>query len=222
MPFPHAVIFDLDGTLVDSAGDIAEALNASVAPLAGGNFDHADVKQMIGGGSMVLIRKALDSRGVTLSDGDWSATLDRFMRAYKDVSAEGRGLYPGARELLGALHDAGTRIGLCTNKPEVVTHIAVKALGLADRMHAVVGAREDIPKKPDPTMLLKTITLMRCEVAGAVMVGDSMPDVVAAKAAGVASVILRHGYSKVPVESLGADRVLDDLITLRTELAHWR
>ncbi len=98
--YPAAVVFDLDGTLVDSAADIAEAMNVSVAPLAGGAFDIDDVKQMIGGGSLVLIRKALASRGVTLGEADWSATLQRFMVAYSDVSALGRGLYPGAGDLL--------------------------------------------------------------------------------------------------------------------------
>lgn len=220
--FPQAVVFDLDGTLVDSAADIAEALNAAVAPLAGGTFGVADVKQMIGGGSLVLIRKALDSRGIALNDADWSATLDRFMRAYAEVSALGRGLYPGAHELLSDLHNAGCRVALCTNKPEMVTHIAVKALGLTDRMHAVIGAREDRPKKPDPAMLHVALDAIGASTQGAVMIGDSAADIGCAKAAGVRSVVLRHGYSKSPVETLGADVIADDLVALRQILARWR
>ena len=213
--YPRAIVFDLDGTLVDSAADIAEALNVAVAPVAGGTFDLDDVKQMIGGGSLVLIRKALDSRGVTLGDADWAATLRRFMAAYSDVSALGRGLSPGAVDLLDHLHAAGCCIGLCTNKPEAVTHIAVKALGLADRMHAVIGAREDVPKKPDPAMLHIVLGQMGVPVCNAVMIGDSAADIGAAKAAGMRSVVLRHGYSKAPVETLGADVVVDDLLALR-------
>ncbi len=96
-----------------------------------------------------------------------------------------------------------------------MTHVAVKALGLADRLHAVVGAREDVPKKPDPAMLHLALGGMGAAAASAVMIGDSAADVGAAKAAGVRSIVLRHGYSKAPVETLGADAVVDDLLALR-------
>ena len=216
---PRAVIFDLDGTLVDSAADIAEALNVATRPHGAGDFSGADVTQMIGGGSLVLIRKALASRELDLDERGWQATQAAFMAAYHDVSALGRGLYPGAHALLDGMLARGCRIALCTNKPEAVTHVAVAALGLAGRLHAIIGARDDVPKKPDPAMVLAALEALGVSPVDSIMVGDSQADVGAARAASVRSIVLRHGYSKAPVETLGADWVIADLVELRQAFA---
>ena len=212
--FPAAVVFDLDGTLVDSAGDIAEALNVAVAPVAGGTFDRADVTQMIGGGSLMLIRKALQSRDVVLNDGEWGRTLERFMGAYREVSALGRGLYPGAIDLLSALQGRGVKLALCTNKPAPVTAIAVRALKLDGYFDVVVGANEDVAKKPAPDMLHACFGPMGVRASSAVMVGDSGADHGAGRAAGCAVVMVDFGYSKVPVHSLAPDAVVSRLIDI--------
>ena len=208
---PKAAIFDLDGTLVDSADDIAEALTVACTPLGADPFTRADVVEAIGGGSLVLIRRVLAMRDIAIDDAGFEATRRSFMAAYGDVSALGRGLYPGAHELLDALGADGCRLALCTNKPEDVTHVAVKALGLQPRLHAVVGAREDVPKKPAPDMIFAALRAVGVAPADAIMIGDSRADIGAAKAAGVRSIVLRHGYSKTPVDELGADWVCGDL-----------
>jgi phosphoglycolate phosphatase len=214
IPYPKAVIFDLDGTLVDSVGDIAEALNAAVAPVAGGSFDPDDVKQMIGGGSLVLIRKALDSRGVTLSEQEWTTTLGRFMHAYSEVSALGRGLYPGALDLLDGLRARGVKLALCTNKPAPVTKIAVDALKLTPFLDVVIGAREDVAKKPDPAMIRACLDPLGISSNHAVMVGDSAADHGAGRAAGTSVVLVDFGYSKVPVHTLKPDVVVSRLLDI--------
>jgi phosphoglycolate phosphatase len=213
-PFPQAIVFDLDGTLVDSVADIATALNAAVAPLAGGAFALDDVKLMIGGGSMVLIRKALDSRGVTLDEQAWTETLQRFMRVYSDVSAEGRGLYPGAHELLRHLRVSGIKTAICTNKPAPVTHIAVKALGLDSLVDFTIGASDSMPKKPHADMLLACCTALKAAPAATIMVGDSAADHGAAVAAGAACIMVDFGYSKVPVAQMKPDAVVSRLLDI--------
>lgn len=206
-----AVVFDLDGTLVDSAADIAEALNDAFGRRGIPAFPIDDVKAMIGGGSAVLVEKAAIAAGLAIDAAGEAALLAEFMTVYKTVSAEGRGLYPGALELLDHLKSGGVHVALCTNKPEPVTHIAVKALGIGPYLDVVVGGRDDMPKKPQPHMLRACLSPFGIDVAAAVMVGDSGADHGAARAAGTSIVMVDFGYSKVPVHSLEPDAVVSHL-----------
>lgn len=218
----RSVVFDLDGTLVDSADDIAAALNGAMARRGIPAFAVDDVKMMIGGGSAALIEKAAIAAGLALDADGRADLLGEFMTIYKAVSAEGRGLYPGALELLGDLKRAGVHVALCTNKPEPVTHIAVKALGLTSYFDFVIGGRDDMPKKPQPHMLNACLDPFGIGVGDAVMIGDSGADHGAARAAGTAIVMVDFGYSKVPVASLGADAVVSHLSEIPAALARMK
>ena len=140
-PWPRAVVFDLDGTLVDSAPEIARALNAAFAPLGTKPFPVAAVHGFIGAGAPVAIKRAAAAAGVALAPAEIEPIMVRFFAAYREVSAEGRGLYPGAHELLAGLRAQGCRLGLCTNKAEDVNVIAVRALGIEGYFGAIAGAR---------------------------------------------------------------------------------
>lgn len=217
-----SVVFDLDGTLVDSAGDIAAALNGAFAPRGIPAFAVDDVKMMIGGGSAVLVEKAANAAGLALDASGKAELLAEFMTVYKTVSAEGRGLFPGALELLVSLKAQGVHVALCTNKPEPVTRIAVKALGIGPYLDVVIGGRDDMPKKPQPHMLEACLKPFGIAVTEAVMVGDSGADHGAARAAGTSIVMVDFGYSKVPVHALEPDAIVSHLSEIPAALARIR
>ncbi len=217
--WPRAIVFDLDGTLVDSAPDIQLAINAAFAPLGVAPFELAQVKGLIGGGAPAAVARAAAMAGLTLAPDDEKAALARFYPVYAEASAKGRGLYPGAAELLAHLTDRGIPLGLCTNKAEPITAIALEALGIRPFFSAVVGARDDLPKKPDPTMLRAAFTPLGADAASVLMVGDTAADIGAAHAAGCRSIAISHGYSRVPVADLGADGIIHHLAELSGAIA---
>ncbi len=217
--WPRAIVFDLDGTLVDSAPDIQKALNAGFGPLGAPPFTLPQTKTMIGGGAQVAIRRAAEVANITLDTPTEAQVLERFYETYAAASAEGRGLYPGAVELLTALHQAGTALAICTNKAQHVADIAIPALGIAHFFKIVIGARDGLPKKPDAAPIAAALQGLAHDRSHAIMIGDSSADIGAAKAAGIPSIAIAHGYSKVPVAELGADLVVEDLSTVAAAIA---
>lgn len=211
MGWPRAIVFDLDGTLVDSAPDIQLAINAAFRPLGVAPFELPAVKGLIGGGAPAAVARACAMAGLTLSAADEKLALERFYAVYAEASAEGRGLYPGAHELLDHLVGRRIPLGLCTNKAQPIAEIALRALRINSYFGSVIGARDDLPKKPDPTALHAALAPLGAAAGDAVMVGDTAADIGAAKAAGCRSIAIRHGYSRVPVENLGADAVIEAL-----------
>jgi phosphoglycolate phosphatase len=210
--WPRAIVFDLDGTLVDSAPEIKRAVDAAFAPLGVPPFDLPAVKAMIGGGARAAIGRAAAQIGLPLSDAETDAALARFYPVYAEASSAGRGLYPGAVELLSNLSERGIPLALCTNKAEEITAIALDALGIRRYFRNIVGAREDLPKKPDPAALRAAFEPLDApSPADVIMIGDSAADIGAAKAAGCRSIAIAHGYARVPVAKLGADTTVENL-----------
>ncbi len=216
--WPRAVIFDLDGTLVDSAPDIQEAIDAAFRPLGVAPFSLETVKGLIGGGAAAAVKRATAKLGLALSRDDEAAVLERFLVDYARVSAKGRGLYPGAQALLETLRGQKTGVALCTNKAESITLITIEALGIAGYFGSVVAARDDLPKKPDPAMLLRALAPFDVAPSDAIMIGDSHADIDAARAAGMPSIAVSYGYSATPAAKLGADRVVDRLVDVPAAL----
>jgi phosphoglycolate phosphatase len=157
--------------------------------------------------------------GLTLTEAEVEATLTRFYPVYAEASAKGRGLFPGAVDLLTGLMARGILLGLCTNKAEPITIIALEALGIRQFFSSVVGARDDLPKKPDPTMLRAAFAPLAASAVDVLMIGDTGADIGAARAAGCRSIAISHGYSRVPVEDLGADAIVRRLVEVPEAIA---
>lgn len=210
----RAVLFDLDGTLLDSAPDIGAALNAALASvgLAALELDH--IKTMVGGGAHLLCSRALAAgpRGGATISAD--ALLEKFIAHYEAHPCERSVLYPGARDSLERLKRQGLSLGLVTNKPDRLTQVIVDALALRPLFGCILGGQPALRLKPDPDMLLRACKLLGVAPHEALMVGDSRADLGAARSAGMACILLAHGYSSEPVHRMGADAVVDDFAHL--------
>ena len=216
---PAAVVWDLDGTLVESAPDLANALNAILAEkgLAPRSVDA--VRMMIGAGVPKLIERGFRAAGAPLDEAELNAVVPRFMERYLACATDNTYLIDGARDVLEQCRLAGLDQGLCTNKPEAVTRKILAKLGVDHDFGGVRGGDSTPARKPDPLPLLTCLEGLGASPAKAVMVGDSGADVGAAKAAGVRILLVPDGYTGVTPESLGADRVVENLADVPRQLS---
>lgn len=206
----EAVVFDLDGTLVDSALDIAFSLNAFLAEIARPPLPLETVKTMIGEGARTLIERALAATGAVPPADDVQALTRRFLDLYEAAAADRTTAYPGVASALRELQASGLRLGLCTNKPERATRLLLTALALDPLFEVIVGGDTLAGVlKPDPRPLLHALDALGAAAERAVMVGDSLIDVASARAAGLRVLVRRGGYARGPAEALGADGIFD-------------
>lgn len=204
-----AVIFDLDGTLIDSLADLRIALNRLLNEEGRGALDDDDVRPMIGDGAAKLVERGFAATGGP-PPGDLAALTGRFLAFYEGEAAENTRPWPGVVEALRTLKSEGWRLAVCTNKPQMATEEILDQLGLASFFEAIVGGDRTPWKKPDPRHMLAALEAMGASRDGAVVVGDSPNDVAAARDAGLPVIAVTFGYSRVPAAELGADLLLDD------------
>ena len=208
---PRAIIWDLDGTLVESAPDLATALNALLNEE--GQYGHpvSNVRPMIGGGVAKLIERGFRAAGAPLSPAECDALVPRFMELYMACATDSTHLVPHARDVLTHFYHAGVRQALCTNKPAEVTGMILDALDINGFFGCVVGGDSTAHKKPHPLPLQTCLEGLDVQPEEALMVGDSGADVGAAPAAGVTVILVPDGYTGVSAASLGATHVINDL-----------
>jgi phosphoglycolate phosphatase len=185
------LVFDLDGTLVDSAPDIAAAVNALFAELELPAVELALIRRMIGDGAPVLLERALSHVGATHTATD---LMPRFSVHYGDNAVRLTTVYPAVVETLTHLRRVGCRLGVCTNKPIGPTRAVLAALGLDALIEAVVGGDSMTQRKPAPEPLLAVIGALGGTPESAVLIGDSAVDLACAEAAGVPAIIIPSGY----------------------------
>ncbi|MER8804350.1 phosphoglycolate phosphatase [Mesorhizobium sp. M0998] len=215
---PKAILFDLDGTLVDSAPDIAAAVNELLAGHDLPPLRLDQVKAMIGGGIRKLVERAFAASGTPLL-GSALDEANRVMAPIYRRHLTGRtGLMPGVREVLTHLHLSGIAMAVVTNKPQLAAREILLHFRLTEYLGAIVGGDAVTYLKPAPDALLLALDLLQVEPRDTLMVGDSSADVAAARAAGMAVILLRGGYSQIPVEELGADLVCDSLFDLSSAM----
>ncbi len=198
-PRPRLVAFDLDGTLVDSIGDIGSSVNAALVERYGasGALPMATVRGSVGGGARQLIERCLAASG--RPPADVGAVFDRFLPVYRARLVETTLLYSGMRDALG-LVEAHAKMAVLTNKPGDFSRTIIRTLGLEGRFIDVIGGDDLETRKPDPKGLLKLCAIAGVAPADAAMVGDSAVDILTAKNAGALAIGVLWGYDREGME----------------------
>lgn len=204
MPLPAAIAFDLDGTLIDTAPDIASALNAALAAEGLPAASDAQVRGWIGDGPERLIRRALEVLDVPAADDRVARLRDGFAQATLAVPMDRGQVFDGIAALLDALRASGMPLRVVTNKPTALSREVLAAAGLLARFDAVHGADRPEQRKPAPTLLLEVAAALGIAPARLLMVGDSTNDLRAARAAGCAAAWVDWGYGGAPPADAGA------------------
>ncbi|MBD9657522.1 phosphoglycolate phosphatase [Pseudomonas sp. PDM12] len=213
---PRLVMFDLDGTLVDSVPDLATAVDRMLVELGREPAGVERVRQWVGNGARVLVRRAL-AGGLdhsAVGEAESEEALARFLDIYADCH-ELITLYPGVHELLEALSTAAVELAVVTNKPERFVAPLLEQVGLGGYFRWIIGGDTLPQQKPDPAALLQVMRLAGVSQAQSLFVGDSRTDVLAARAAGVPCVAVSYGYNHGrPVAEEAPQLVVDSLAEL--------
>jgi phosphoglycolate phosphatase len=202
------VVFDLDGTLVDTAPDLVTTLNVILAKQGLPPVGYEAGRNMVGAGARAMLERGLTAAGLALPTAAVDGLTRDFINHYAAHIADKSAPFPGTEAALDTLAERGYRLAVCTNKLEWLSVRLLDALGLSKRFSAICGADTFGISKPDPEMLRRTIARAAAADAAAVMVGDSLTDIATARAAKVPVVAVDFGYTDTPVEALSADRVI--------------
>ncbi|WP_293983216.1 phosphoglycolate phosphatase [Sphingobium sp.] len=217
IPF-DIVGFDLDGTLIDTSGDLAAAVNHALGTVGRAPFPVADIRPFVGKGAKVMLQRALDASG-----GHDDALLQRLLPVlldyYRQNLVNHSVPYPGLVASLDALAARGVRLGVCTNKAERFAVPLMEQLGLSDRFASIVGGDTVGIAKPDPAPIHAMIE--RAGGGRAVFLGDTINDIAGAKNAGIANVAVSFGFLDGPVEDLEADAIIHHFDELVPLLERW-
>jgi len=208
------IVFDLDGTLAETAGDLVATLNHILNREGINAVSEADARRMVGTGARNLIKLGFEKSGASVATDRLEILFNDFLAHYEANVAVHTFLFPGVAQALDRFEAAGFSFAVCTNKASRPSVKLLTALGVADRFRAICGQDTFAWWKPDPRALLSTIDLAGGDPTRAIMVGDSRTDIDTAKAAGVPVVAVDFGYTDTPVSELGPDRIIshfDDL-----------
>jgi len=203
------LVFDLDGTLVDTAPDLIAATNHVLAGIGLPGVSEHELRPLIGHGARFMVEHAMGPDAARLTDAERARLLDLFLDYYGRNIAVGSRPFEGTVAALDRFKAAGAKLAVCTNKNEKMSKVLLDALGMGQLFAAVAGRDTFAVFKPHPDHLLGTIRLAGGDATRAVMVGDSRIDIETAKAARVPVVAVSFGYTDKPVRELGPDRVID-------------
>lgn len=213
------IIFDLDGTLVETAPDLVATLNIVLASEGMAPVPYEVARNYVGGGAKLMIARGIEAEGRTVDD----ATLDRmfadFIAYYAANVAVHSRPYPGLTEALDTLSARGWRFAVCTNKLEHLSVLLLNELNLTHRFEAICGQDTFGIQKPDPEILRRTIAAAGGDVRQSIMIGDSETDILTARATGIPVIAVDFGYSERPVSEYGPDRLISHFAQLPGEIA---
>jgi phosphoglycolate phosphatase len=213
-----AVVFDLDGTLVDTLPDLHAALRRLLGELGLAAPSAAATRAMIGDGARKLVERALLASRRTLTESELDLAHARFLELYNAEPCRDSRLFANAEAAVARLVASGIALGVCTNKPQRPSEAILRALAIDRHFRTVVGGDVVAQRKPHPDHVREVLAGLAAAPEGAVMVGDSKNDVLAARGCGMRCILVDFGYSAEPVASLGADLVIGDLGELEAAL----
>jgi phosphoglycolate phosphatase len=211
MSLRPAFIFDLDGTLIDTAPDLLASTNAVLVAEGRAAVDPVTLRHMVGFGAGSLIEQAFAATGAPVQRERLPGLVDAFVNYYRGHIADHSKVFPGVETTLAHLQMAGARLGVLTNKPQELTDLLLPRLGLTTYFGAVYGAGRMSYNKPDARIFHDVVRDLGGGAEGpSIMIGDSLTDVKTARAAGVPVILVNYGYTPEPAETLGADAVTGD------------
>jgi len=215
MTSSRTIVFDLDGTLVDTAPDLIGALNFVLEREGLPPVPLQSARNMIGAGARKLIERGLEVEGREASPAELARLTDDFIGYYADHIADASRPFDGLDRALDDLSALGCRFAVCTNKLEWLSKRLLDRLNLSSRFSAICGADTFGVSKPDPAILRQTVARAGGELASTIMVGDAGPDIGVARRAGVPVIGVSFGYTDVPVADLKPDLVIDHMSELK-------
>ena len=213
MPKLQGLIFDLDGTLVDSAPDLQHALNQTLAEQGRRPITLEETKIMVGDGMLTTLKRAFEATGMVLGDDESYRMFQNFVNHYRRQTAVLEQIYPHVTETLAHFKSKGVKLGVCTNKQEASTHKLLDELNLSQYFAFVAGGDTYPVHKPHPGHVKGVIDALAVAKEGCVMIGDSSNDVRAAQGAGIPCLVVTHGYGS-DIHSLGANGLIANFLEL--------
>lgn len=216
---PALVVFDLDGTLLDTHADLIDSLNHTIASIGLAPVSYDDLTHLVGHGAKVMIERACKLHGHPLTEDESGPLLQRFIAHYRSTMPGHTKPYPGLIAAMDNLKANGFTLAVCTNKLESLARTLIDALGLTHYFAAITGGDTFPVRKPDARHLLGTIEKAGGTPERSIMVGDSFNDIAVAKNAAVASIGVPFGYSDVPIESLEPTRIIQHFDELTPDFA---
>lgn len=218
MPVPM-IVFDLDGTLLDTAPDLVETLNVVFAREGLAPLPYETARNLIGSGAKAMIARGVETRGRVLAPAKLERMFADFTAHYSDHVADRSQPFPGLTETLDALAARGHPFAVCTNKLERLSVRLLDRFRLADRFAAICGQDTFGIQKPDPEFLRRTIALAGGTTKHAIMIGDSNTDIRTARAAGVPVIAVDFGYSERPIAEFEPDQIISHFAELPASIA---
>jgi phosphoglycolate phosphatase len=208
---PFAAIFDLDGTLIDTAPDLTRATNHVLSSQGRRAISVAELRPFVGRGARRMIERGFAATGTAVPPNLVDSLYDAFIAYYTENIAVDSQPFPGTLELLDRLEAAGVKLGICTNKQERLSLRLMDRLGLTQRFGAIVGADTIGISKPDPAPYRETVARLGATGGGSVMIGDSETDILTARAAGVPVIAVTFGYTDRHVSEFNPDHTVDHM-----------
>ena len=210
----YTIVFDLDGTLIDTAPDLIHTLNLVLTREGLPEVSYDTARNLIGGGAQVMIQRALAAEGRDATAAEMDRLYTEFIAYYSEHIADRSRPFPELERTLDALAAAGLRLAVCTNKLERLSLRLLEALNLKQHFAAICGPDTFGVQKPDPEIFWQTVGRAGGEPSRAIMIGDSKTDIHTARAARVPVVAVDFGYTEVPIESLQPDRIISSFSEL--------